>query len=209
MRWLIVGPYPPEQGEGAGAAAAFVAERLDAGDTVHAVSPRPTAAHEHFALDGLGGVRALQRVARTERCDGLWLRVESGIVLRHDVDRSRGLVERRVLALWFRRFDQTILDVGDVSLLPGGRAGRPVLHAATRFVVRKPEDADALIASGAAPARIARLAVDTPDGWVAAAADGPEPDYPPATALHDLTADRENLEAAIRARAAELRAARS
>jgi ubiquinone/menaquinone biosynthesis C-methylase UbiE len=207
VRWLIVGPYVPEQGSGAAAAAEFAAERLAAGDTVHAVSPLPSAAHEHVSLEGLAGIRAVWRLARVEQADGLWLRIESGILLRRTLDRRRALMERAALALLLRRFDTSVLDVGDVGLLPGGRAGRPVLAAATRFVVRAPKDAEALVANGAAAERIKQVGSgDTAERAVPV--DGPEPDYPAPTALHDLTGPRAAIEAAVRARAAELRTAR-
>lgn len=206
-RWLIVGPYPPEQGSGPAAAAAFVAERLAAGDTVHAVSPRPTAAHEHLPLEGLRGIRAVWRLARAQRADGLWLRVESGILLRAGVDRRQALVERAALALLLRRVVTSVLDVGDVTLLPGGRAGRPVLAAATRFVVHTPGDLDVLVANGAASDRVQQVGPSrAPE--VAAAAVLPARYLPP-TVLQALPASRETIEAAIRARAAELQAARA
>ena len=134
MRWLIVGPYPPEQGSGPAAAAAMVAERLAAGDSVHAVSPRPSAAHVHRPLAGLRGIWALARLARRARARGLWLRVEPGILLRPGTGRAQALIERFALAAVLRRFDTSVLDVGDVGLLPGGHAGRPLFGAATRFV---------------------------------------------------------------------------
>jgi hypothetical protein len=208
VRWLILGPYPPEPGAGPAAAAAFVAERLAGGDSVHAVSPRPTAAHEHHPLEGLGGIRALWQIVRAQHADGLWWRVEPGILLRHTVDRRRGLLERAALVLALRRFDTAILDVGDVGLLPGGRAGRPVLAAATRFVVHSPKDAETLVANGAARDRIdvAGPAAEAPEP---AFVSGPEPTYPPPTQLHDLTGSREVIEAAVHRRADELRAARN
>lgn len=212
MRWLVVGPYPPERGSGAEAAAAFVAERLAAGDSIHAVSPRPTAAHVHHALDGLSGVKTLWRIAREEQTDGLWLRVDSGIVLRAGIDQKRALVERAAFALFLRRFDQSVLDVGDVGLLPGGRAGRPVLSAASRFVAHREQDAAALLSNGAPPERVQQrlnsgpLSQATPPD-VALAAEPVE--YPPATSLAGLPADRSAIEAAVRARADALAAARA
>ena len=214
MRWLIVGPYPPERGSGAEAAAAFVADRLGAGDTVHAVSPRPTAAHVHEELDGLQGVRTIWRIARQQRADGLWLRVESGMVLRAATGRRRSLVERAALALLLRRFETTVLDVGDVGLLPGGRAGRPVLAAASRFVVHRERDGAILVANGVPVGRIEHRSSpeDAPARSSVAGGPAAEPapaDYPPPTALVSLPADRAAIEAAVRARADQLRAARA
>ena len=213
MRWLIVGPYPPERGSGPDAAAAFVGERLAEGDTVHAVSPRPTAAHVHHPLEGLPGLRTLWRLAREQEARGVWLRVEPGIVLRYGIDRRRALIERAGLALLLRRFDTSVLDVGDVGLLPGGRAGRPVLSAASRFVVHREQDAAVLVANGADPGRIEQHLVDESSAAVSLAG-GPaiatDPaDLPPPTALADLPADRAAIEAAVHARAEQLRQARA
>jgi hypothetical protein len=145
--------------------------------------------------------------------DGLWLRVEPGIVLRNGLDRRRALIERAALALLLRRFDTSVLDIGDVGLLPGGRAGRPVLSAASRFVVHREQDAAALAANGADPGRIEqRLAQEV--SAAVPVADAPAiqtapADYPPPTALADLPADRASIEAAVHARAEQLRQARA
>jgi len=213
VRWLIVGPYPPEQGSGPAAAAAMVADRLAAGDTVHVVSPRPSAAHTHAPLVGLRAVRELARLARHERADGLWLRIEPGIVLRPGTGRAQALVERAALALLLRRFEQGVIDVGDVGLLPGGRAGRPVFAAVTQLVVHDESTAATLVANGAPAAKVVRRDVPdraTPPGAPPAPATPVEPvAYPEPTVLRDLAASREEIEAAVRARADELRAARA
>jgi hypothetical protein len=214
MRWLIVGPYPPERGSGADAASLFVAERLAAGDTVHAVSPRPTAAHVHHELDGLRGLRTLWSLAREQGARGLWVRVEPGIVLRNGIDRRRALIERAALALLLRRFDTSVLDVGDVGLLPGGRAGHPVLSAASRFVVHREQDAATLVANGAARDRIEERLSPGVTGPAMPPTGAPvietaPADYPPPTALVDLDPDRTEIEAAIRQRAGQLRQARA
>ena len=209
-RWLVVGPYPPERGTGAEAARTFVEERLRAGDHVHVVSPRPTAAHEHASLDSFGGLKLLRDIAIAQRADGIWLRIEPGIVLRPGTDRRRGLAERAALALLLRRFRERIFDVGDVGLLPGGRAGRPVLQAATRFVTHRAADADALVLHGADPARVHRAG----DAEPAPATESTAPvvtepvAYPPADVVRDLPAERQAIEAAVRARAEQLAAAR-
>jgi hypothetical protein len=69
-RWLILGPYPPERGAGARAAAAFAAQRLAAGDDVTVISPRPTAAHEHAPLEGPAGIRHAWSRARAVGATG-------------------------------------------------------------------------------------------------------------------------------------------
>jgi len=211
-RWLVVGPYPPERGTGAEAARAFVEARLRAGDHVHVVSPRPTAAHQHADLASFRGLRVLRDVAKAQRADGIWLRVEPGIVLSPGTDRRRGLAERAALVLWLRRFRERIFDVGDVGLLPGGRAGRPVLAAATRFVAHRAADAEALVLHGADPARVQRATdgepAPAPTQEGAAPATTQAVAYPPADLVRDLPAEREAIEAAVRARAQQLEVAR-
>ena len=209
-RWLIVGPYPPEQGSGADHAAAVVEERLANGDTVHVVSPRPSAAHTHLPLDGARAMWALGRLARAEGADALWLRIEPGILLRTGTDRRRALLERMALAGLLHRFGTSVLDVGDVGLLPGGRAGRPVFRAATAFVTTSEQATATLIANGARPAKIIQVNEGMPSG----PADGLRPlrgpvDYPEPSVLRDLAGTRASIEAAIQARAAELAAARA
>ena len=214
MRWLIVGPYPPEQGSGPAAAAAMVAERLAAGDTVHAVSPRPTAAHVHLPLVGVQAIWALARLAREQHAEGIWLRVEPGILLTSGTDRRRALAERLALAALLSRFRTSVLDVGDVGLLPGGRAGRPVFASATRFVTHSDKDTATLLASGAPPAKVQQVELPAPSSPPGAPSsmvrvDDASVDYPPPTRLVDLPGDRTAIEAAVRARAAELAAARA
>ena len=211
-RWLIVGPYPPEQGSGPTNAAAMVAERLAEGDTVLAVSPRPSAAHIHLPLDGAGAMWTLARLARAERADALWLRVEPGILLQPATDRRRTLLARMALAMLLRRFDTSVLDVGDVGLLPGGRAGRPVFAAATRFVTHAEAATATLIANGAPAAKVTH-SDELDSGAARSMAGRVEPrgpvDYPEPSVLRDLAGTRPSIEAAVRARAVELQAARA
>lgn len=211
MRWLIVGPYPPELGSGAAAAEAAVRERIAGGDGVHAVSPRPSAAHVHLPLEGVQAMWALAGIARAQGAGGLWLRVEPGILLRSGTDRRQALVERIALGLLLRRFEVSVLDVGDVGLLPGGRAGRPVFGAASRFVTHTPQAAATLIANGAPADKVTELATTTADRQPAGPAQqvvGPV-DYPEPAVLRDLTGTRAAIEAAVRARAVELQSARA
>lgn len=211
MRWLIVGPYPPEQGSGAAAAEAAVRERLASGDTVHAVSPRPSAAHVHQPLEGVRAMWSLAGIARAQSAEGLWLRVEPGILLRSGTDRRQALLERMALGRLLRRFTISVLDVGDLGLLPGGRAGRPVFAAASRFVTHSPQATATLIANGAPAAKVTELAATTDDRPPASPAQqvvGPI-DYPEPTVLRDLTGTRGAIEAAVRTRAVELRDARA
>jgi len=210
MRWLIVGPYPPERGSGPDAAAAFVAARLGVGDTVHTLSPRPSAAHVHQPVEGARSLWLLRRIARRERAGGLWLRVEPGILLRPGVDRWRAFIERVALAFLLRHFSTSVIDVGDVGLLPGGRAGRIVFSSATRFVAHAEPVSAALVANGAPPSKV-ELAVDDLPATSPAGLPGlghrprrEPPDLPPPIGLRGLPGVRADIEAAIRARARQV-----
>jgi hypothetical protein len=207
VRWLIIGPYPPERGEGARAAAAMAQDRLDAGDVVHAVSPRPSAAHEHRPLLGRRALWDMAELMR--RADGLWLRLEPGVALTWQPPRHEAILERLLLRRVLRRAGTSVIDVGDVGMLPGGRAGRLVLDKVGMLVVRSDSDRRTLVANGAEPGRIElreALAVAPQSPTPAPerpTAQEPPPSLPPADELLALRADagREGIEAAVRARA--------
>ncbi|MGH9276319.1 MAG: hypothetical protein ACRDZU_16865, partial [Acidimicrobiales bacterium] len=171
-----------------------------------------SAAHLHLPMDGVRAMWTLARLARTERADALWLRVEPGILLQPGTDRRQTLLTRMALAMLLRRFETSVLDVGDVGLLPGGRAGRPVFAAATRFVTHAEAATATLIANGAPAAKVTQVGVLEPA--TAGSRERPvEPsspvDYPEPSVLRDLTGTRTSIEAAVRARAAELHAVRT
>ena len=207
MRWVIIGPYLPERGEGALAAAAMVRGCLDAGDVVHVVSPRPSAAHEHWPLVGRRAIWDMAELVRG--ADGLWLRVEPGIALTRQPSRQEAIFERALLRRVLNRVRTSVIDVGDVGMLPGGRAGRLVLDKVGTLVVRSEADRRTLIANGAEPGRIevrpAFVGPPEPAAPVAKppAAAPPAMPAPPPDELLSLPVDagREAIEAAVRARA--------
>lgn len=207
MRWLILGPYPPQAGEGSEVTAVAAAERLRDGDDVVVVSPLPTAAHDHGPL---AGFRALWRVGRrvgTERA--LWARVESGVLLSHGASRIEALLERVLLAVVLRRAPHAVLDVGDVALFPGGRAGALVFAAVDELVVHSADARAHLVAAGASPAKLTlveRRADGAPPDAVEPSRPAVQPvEVPPPDVLRALPlgAARDDIERAIRARAAE------
>jgi hypothetical protein len=156
---------------------------------------------------------ALAQLARREGADGLWLRVEPGILLQPTTDRRRALVERLTLAALLRRFRTSVLDVSDVGLLPGGRAGRPVFAAATRFVVHTEAAAATLVANGAPADKVVSALEPDIDAVVSPRGAPPRPtgpvDYPDPIVLRGLSGTRLAIETAMRARAEQLRAARA
>lgn len=203
MRWLIVGSYPPERGTGAAIAAAFVAERLDAGDEVHVVSPRPSAAHEHRDLVGVDALRWLSQTV--SGYDGVWIRIEAGVGFTREPSRWTALLERFLLGRVFRSVGRSVLDAGDLSMLPGGRAGSFVFGPVSEVVAHSTVDRDALVASGASRVRLDHTAapVAVPSGDPSSE-PAPErrPDLAPMPEL-PVDAGRSVIEAAVRRRASE------
>ncbi len=101
-----------------------------------------------------------------------------------------------------------MVDVGDVGLLPGGRAGKPVFAAASRFETHDERDTATLVANGAPAAKVTQIETSSgPTGTPPSGPVGPF-DYPPPEVLRELPGDRHAIESAVRARAAELCAAR-
>ena len=93
-----------------------------------------------LALEGLSGIRAVWRIARGRagrRAVAARRARDPAAPHRRPPPRPRGA--GRAWRCCCGGSTQRVLDVGDVGLLPGGRAGRPVLAAATRFVVRPPQ----------------------------------------------------------------------
>lgn len=205
MRWLILGPYTPEQSPGAAATTAAAIARLDAGDDVHVVSPRPSAAHEHRPLQGW---RALLLLARAARPDvAVWIRVEPGVLLTRTPSRVDSLLERMLLSYLLRRSAESVLDVGDVALFPGGRAGALVFGPVGELVVHDYAHSAALIAAGARPESV-RLDEPSAVVEVPEAPQVGDASEQPAVGPADFSnlggdADRRAIEAAVAARAAE------
>ena len=147
VRWVIVGPFAPERGDGPDAAVAATAARLQAGDDVLTVAPRPSAAHRHQPLVGRSAWRRLAQLL--EPGDGLWVRLEPGVLFTRTPGRVEALVERVGFRWAVRRCSRVVVDVGDVALLPGGRAGALAFAAIDELVAHSEADRQALLAAGA------------------------------------------------------------
>lgn len=207
MRWVIVGPYPPERGEGPVVTAAVAAAHLDAGDQVTVISPRPSAAHHHRELVGREALRRLH--ADVGPGDGFWARVEPGILLTRSPSRVEAILERVLLRRVLRRAGRSVLDVGDVALFPGGRAGALVFDSVDQLVVHDLAERDALVAAGASPHKVV-LHDEAPAPQHDEQGSGTTPaevvlEVPPPVELQALPADagRAAIEAAVRRRAAD------
>lgn len=211
--WVVVGPYPPSADPGAGAALEAARQRLRAGHRVRVISPVPTAAAEHAHLLGRPGLHTIHRAC--QGAAGLWLRLQPGIGPTPGASRLEALAERARLARVLRSVPESVVDVGDVRLLPGGRAGRLVLDAASRFVVDDQATRDVLVANGADPGKV-QVRDGQPGGWLRIDGDGARPLAPPVGADADddrapvpalelpPSLDRRSLEDVIGARAAAL-----
>lgn len=200
MRWVIVGPFAPERGDGPDAAVAAAAARLRAGDDVLTVAPRPSAAHLHQPLVGRSGWRRLAQLL--EPGDGLWVRLEPGVLFTRTPGRVEALVERAGFRWAVRRCRRVVVDVGDVALLPGGRAGALAFAAIDELVAHSEADRQALLAAGARPDALAGpQRPDAPDE----SADGLLEARPAAPPLGPVVlppgAGREAIEQLVRARA--------
>lgn len=210
MRWLILGPYPPEQGQGSRATAAAAAHAIDAGHDVTVISPRPTAAHRHQPLVGRSSLWALGSLLDAETT--LWVRVEPGVLLSRTTDRRVALVERLLVRRLLRRAVRSVIDVGDIDVFPGGRAGALVFGSVDQLVVRSVADRDRLLAAGARPHTVVQADVATEELGASEAvpprSSDPDPGAPlppPPDRLARLApgASRSEIEAVVRARAAE------
>lgn len=206
MRWLILGPYPPEQGLGAQATARAAIEHIDAGQEVTVISPRPTAAHRHQVLAGREALWALGSSIGADTA--VWARVEPGVLLTRTTDRRTALLERLLLRRLLRRAGRSVLDVGDLDLFPGGRAGALVFDAVDQLVVHSAVDRDRLLEAGAPARKVVVIDRPKPPAGPAATStppsvvDGPPPAPPDQLRALAAGATREEIEAAVRARAA-------
>ncbi|MFP5377802.1 MAG: hypothetical protein ACLGIO_13620 [Acidimicrobiia bacterium] len=132
MRVLVVGSYPPMPGPSARRALAVVGRLCAAGHDVEVLSPRPSAAHHHRPLAGLGAAVALARRARSY--DHLVLRLEPGLPLRRRLAAVDGAALVAALVPW-RRVTLEVDDLAGLPLAPGGRVARALWGRAAAVVV--------------------------------------------------------------------------
>jgi hypothetical protein len=200
VRWVIVGPFPPERGDGPEATVGAAAERLRAGESVLTVSPRPSAAHRHQGLVGRSAWRPFGRLI--EPGDSLWVRLEPGVLFTRAPGRVESLIERAWFRWAVRRCGRVVVDVGDVALLPGGRAGALTFAAIDELVVHTEADRQTLLAAGATASRL--VGPDHEVEPVEPVEDlGREPAAPPlGPVVLPPGADRAAIERLVRERAA-------
>ena len=197
-RVVIFGEYPPTPGPAAEATLAAVRARLSGGADVAVVSPRPSAAHHHADLATLRGSALLARL--TPGAD-LELTLDPSVL----TDRgSRGAPAQGLLALAVAGARHSTVHLGPLGPPTGRGRVRLVLGRADAVVAASEQDADALERAGIDRSR---LSVRPPEPRVVS----PGPTLTVTGGLvgqpapWELSEDpgREELEAAVRRRAAE------
>ena len=199
-RIVVFGEYPPNPGPAAEATLELVRAYLAGGADVQVVSPLPTAAHHNADLGTVEGVALLARLARGVDLD---LALDPA----HLAGRRELAAVQARLALAIRRTRHSTVRLGP-SQGPAGRGRvRLVLGSADAVVAASEGDRAALERAGI---NRSRLSVRSAEPVAAPVTDAPtKPDGPADREPWDLSESpgREELEAAVRRRAAEDRAA--
>ena len=196
-RVLVVGPYPPSTDPAAERTVAVVRELTAAGDEVEVLSPQPGGAHHSADLQGVLGALGVARWAG--RFDRLVLCLEPSLFNRAWVSRPRRVLDRLALGAALRRWPQVEARV-DVERFPGATGAFPsrfLWQAVDRFVVPSERDRNELRGVGAVPDE--RIVVAEEDRAVREPSD--------VGWRFDGAPTREEVMVAVRARAAEERAA--
>jgi hypothetical protein len=201
-RVVIYGEYPPTAGPAAEATLAAVRGRLAGGEAVEVVSPRPSAAHHHADLSTLAGAA---RLARLSAGAELELTLDPTLL----VDRGRrGAPAQVALAAAVAGARRATVHVGPLGPPTGRGLVRLVLGRADAVVAASEADAEALQRAGIAGSRLSvRPPATTAAGSAAAGNGAPAlPETPVRQRAPWSLGDepgREELEAAVRQRAAE------
>jgi len=192
-RVVIYGEYPPSAGPAAEATLDAVRARLAGGEAVEVVSPRPSAAHHHADLSTLAGAA---RLARLSAGAELELTLDPTLL----VDRGRrGAPAQMALAAAVAGARRATVHVGPLGPPTGRGLVRLVLGRADAVVAASDADAGALQRAGIAGSR---LSVRPAAGNGAPALPEPPVRQRAPWSLGEEPG-REELEAAVRQRAAE------
>jgi hypothetical protein len=201
-RIVVFGEYPPHSGPEAEATRELVRAHLAGGAEVQVVSPRPSAAHHEADLATVQGAKLLARLTAGADLD---LALDPALLAR---GRSwRGAPAQALLALAIVRARHSTVRLGPLHGPMGRGRVRFVLGHADAVVATSRGDVVALERAGLDRSRLSvRAAVVAPPvAGVDMEPDGPVRVREP----WDLSEDpgREELEAAVRRRAAEDREA--
>lgn len=204
-RVVVAGPYPTMTGPEAAATLSLVRRLVAAGDDVTVISPHPSAAHH---LADWGNPRGAARLARLVRdADVLHLRLDAA-ALSAGADARPLMAGRLALRVVVQRAKRRSVRLDRVPATVSRRFANIVLGKADEVLVTTDRERDSLIAAGVAARRVT---VDPEPEMVAAAAGGPASVAAAGPALAPVPAGLssiEELEAVIRRRALEERAAR-
>lgn len=198
-RVVVYGEYPPAAGPAAEATLAAVRGRLAEGAEVAVVSPRPSAAHHHADLRTVRGTALLARLATGA---DLELTLDPAVL----ADRgSRGAPAQALLAVAVNGARRATVHVDPLGGAAARGRVRLVLGRADAVTTSSEADADALQRAGVDRSR---LSVRVP-GADAGPGEPPTGERPVERQPWDLGEhpEREELEAAVRRRAAEDREA--
>jgi hypothetical protein len=115
---LVAGSYPPVPGRAASVTLGAVRRCVDRSDEVTVVSPRPSAAHRHAPMTGLGAALTLWLLRRSSHADTLVLCLERGVPLGRAKSELWRSVETKLLSASMARFGRVSLLLGsDVEYL--------------------------------------------------------------------------------------------
>jgi hypothetical protein len=198
VRTVVYGEYPPNPGPAAEETLELVRSYLAGGAEVCVVSPLPSAAHDHADLGTVRGMALLAGLARGADLD---LALDPALLAG---GRQLAPVQAR-LALAIRRARHATVRLGPLHRAAGRGRVRLVLGGADAVVAARPVDAAALERAGIDRAR---LSVRSPEPAAAPVADvRAQPDGRPREPwVLSEEPGREELEEAVRRRAADYRA---
>ena len=201
-RVVIYGEYPPAAGPAVEATLASVRAHLAGGADVEVVSPRPSAAHHFADLSTVRGVAQLRRLAAGAELE---LTLDPALL----ADRgARGAPAQALLALVVSTARRSTVHLGALGGATGRGRVRLLLGRADAVTAASESDADALERAGVPRSRLSvrpmATRVSEPDRTRAGATPTGSDRAP--WALSEQP-EREELEAEVRRRAAEDRAA--
>jgi len=184
---VIYGDYPPSPGPAAEATLELVRAHLANGADVQVVSPLPSAAHHEADLATVRGAALLARLTPGAELE---LALDPAVL----AGRVRLAPAQALLALAIGRARHSTVSVGPLRAAAGRGRVKVVLGSADSVVAASELDAAALASAGIDRARLSVRAATAPSRPVAGVREpwdlGEDP-------------DREELEAAVRRRAAE------
>ncbi|HUC36047.1 MAG TPA: hypothetical protein VMR97_02865 [Acidimicrobiales bacterium] len=109
---VVAGSYPPVPGRAAAATLAAVGRTLARSEGVVVVSPRPSAAHLHASMTGIGAARTLWRLGSSTGADQVVLCLEEGVPFPGGSRPWRTRAEASLVRAALRRYRKVTLLLG-------------------------------------------------------------------------------------------------